>query len=469
VRGDLLVGALLDLGLPTATAQRALVDVGLAGVSLDVERVHRHGLAATQVVLRALEQPLADGALLPHSVRPRRPTRVQQPHRDRALVVEERADDPAQPASVSLSVVGRSDASAGQKRAKRGRTRVAAVVDAWLNDGVTTSTLLAHARATALSPIALAWTLRALVRFTDARTRLERGTGDDVTLDGATAIRALAESAMVAALVEQLSPARITASEILLSPDDDTLRGAWTCEAALGAPVVELERAWVASSPIGAALATTLAHRFGPRALTVQRASGTGACALDVADHAFVVRALLGDLPPVVTRAGTAARVPSSWIHTILPLDADASALRALCVQHGALCASLAPTTSIDGALGLRFEALLGGGDVDTMLRALWHQGAHDVAVVPAEQRAPGVQTLTVSLGRGASAVSVRVRVVSDDRDLLRVEAIDADVRKAATNMGISRSDVHAQAVQAATALWGRSMVVGLSEGGGDD
>ena len=467
VRGDLLVGALLDLGLPETTAQRALVDVGLAGVSLDVTRVHRHGLAATQVVLRALEEPLADGALSPLSVRPRRPHRLQQPHRDRAVVVDERAQDPALVTRMALAVEGRSDANAGKKLSKRGRTQVAAVVDAWLKDGVSTSTLLAHARTTALSPVAKAWTMRALMRLTEARTRLERSAGDDVILDGATAIRALAECAMVAALVEQLSPARVTASEILLSPDDDTLRGAWACEAALGAPVVELERPYVSTSPIGAALVTTLAHRFGPRALSVQRASGSGACALDVADHAFVVRALLGDLPPVATRAGASLRVPSSWLHVILPLDVDVSALRAACVQHGAHSASLVPTTSLDQTLGMRFEALVGSGDVDAFVRALWQAGADVVTVVPAEQRAPGVHTLTVSLGSGKSATPVRVRIMSDDVDLLRVEAIDVDVRKAAANMGISVRDVRAQALHGATELWGQKNRA--RDGGADD
>ena len=47
--GDMILGALLDVGCPLETMQETLAGLSLPGVSLSAERVQRHGLAATYV------------------------------------------------------------------------------------------------------------------------------------------------------------------------------------------------------------------------------------------------------------------------------------------------------------------------------------------------------------------------------------------------------------------------------------
>jgi hypothetical protein len=67
VSGDMLLGACLDAGVPLSDLVAALAPLELAGVRLSVERVERHGIAATRCIVdvpdaggeRDLEQVLA--------------------------------------------------------------------------------------------------------------------------------------------------------------------------------------------------------------------------------------------------------------------------------------------------------------------------------------------------------------------------------------------------------------------------
>jgi len=63
VAGDMLLGALLDAGADADAVRRGLGGLGVDGLELVVERVQRHGLAATHVtVLGAAGQPHRDWA-----------------------------------------------------------------------------------------------------------------------------------------------------------------------------------------------------------------------------------------------------------------------------------------------------------------------------------------------------------------------------------------------------------------------
>ncbi|MDQ1256882.1 MAG: pyridinium-3,5-bisthiocarboxylic acid mononucleotide nickel chelatase, partial [Candidatus Hydrogenedentes bacterium] len=46
--GDMIAGALIDAGAPFETIQRALASLGVEGLRVSAEKVHKHGIAATQ-------------------------------------------------------------------------------------------------------------------------------------------------------------------------------------------------------------------------------------------------------------------------------------------------------------------------------------------------------------------------------------------------------------------------------------
>jgi uncharacterized protein (DUF111 family) len=50
--GDMLLGALVDLGLPVERLRAELARVPLAGYGVEAHRVHRAGLHATKVEVR---------------------------------------------------------------------------------------------------------------------------------------------------------------------------------------------------------------------------------------------------------------------------------------------------------------------------------------------------------------------------------------------------------------------------------
>jgi uncharacterized protein (TIGR00299 family) protein len=59
IAGDMLLGALLDAGLPEETLRRDLARLGVPGYELDISQVQRHGLRATHLQVRMTEAPTA--------------------------------------------------------------------------------------------------------------------------------------------------------------------------------------------------------------------------------------------------------------------------------------------------------------------------------------------------------------------------------------------------------------------------
>ncbi len=59
--GDMLLGALVDLGLPLDDLRRELGKLGLPGYALESKRVHRSGLHATKVDVVVEQQGHAHG------------------------------------------------------------------------------------------------------------------------------------------------------------------------------------------------------------------------------------------------------------------------------------------------------------------------------------------------------------------------------------------------------------------------
>jgi len=56
ISGDMVLGALLDVGLPLEWLQRFVAGLGLAGIEVDAERVDRCGIACTRLILRLPEE-----------------------------------------------------------------------------------------------------------------------------------------------------------------------------------------------------------------------------------------------------------------------------------------------------------------------------------------------------------------------------------------------------------------------------
>lgn len=61
VSGDMLLGALVDAGVPLEEMRAELAKLALAGYSLEAERVTKGGLAAVQAVVRVQEEPAPRG------------------------------------------------------------------------------------------------------------------------------------------------------------------------------------------------------------------------------------------------------------------------------------------------------------------------------------------------------------------------------------------------------------------------
>ena len=84
VAGDMLLGALLDAGADVHAVRRGLAGLGVEGLELVVERVQRHGLAATHATVRgAAGQPHRDWASIRAQI-----DAAALPERPRALAQE---------------------------------------------------------------------------------------------------------------------------------------------------------------------------------------------------------------------------------------------------------------------------------------------------------------------------------------------------------------------------------------------
>jgi len=81
VSGDMMLGALVDLGVPIAVLREALGELEAEGVSLEADRVVRRGVAATKV--RVVERHDAEGQAEPH--RPDGASGQHAPHAHRRL------------------------------------------------------------------------------------------------------------------------------------------------------------------------------------------------------------------------------------------------------------------------------------------------------------------------------------------------------------------------------------------------
>lgn len=480
-RADMIAGALVAVGAPMAAAQQALACVGLARVLLVSERVARGGLAAVhcRLLLDGTDLGGAPAGKL-DSGRPRSGPRRRHPTPKPRRQSAQRAGASSSAATVAgvqgpQGIAGvvddRTHVLHATERARPPAPRgVPAAPNKWLEGGeARAADLVDVIRAAPLPTVVKALALKAARRLLDAlqtvaATRTTR-------LQGARAARILADLVVGAALIDALAPSLITASPVGLSTtasDDEGLsigdgtsqsaRGPspspWLLEVLAGVPVLESDDPVPVADLAGAALAWSIVSRFGARGLASSSKQGCGASAVEAAGRAVVVRALLGPAAALATRAGSKEIGTAVVVSALLPLASLAGlqdAARGL-LFAGASDVELCQVDVLGAGRAVRVRVLVSAADVDSATTTLWRAGALEVVAGWVERRKAGVQEVTVAIGRGKAKSSVRVRVLSDGAEILRVDPDTGDVGEAAAR---ARMDVHTIAAEA-IAAWQR-------------
>lgn len=483
----MIAGALVAVGAPLDAAREALAQVGLGRVDLVADEAARAGLDAVR--LRMLvdgdELSLAAPSAAARNVVAREASRSRGRHRHHTA--KPRLDSPARTsplvATATASVVQDLRGPGGivddravlagasiQQRGRRRSSGAPAAPEKWLaGQDVVAGALVDVLKESDLEPVPKALALKAARRLVDALAAVSAD-GARTKLHGPRAARLLADVVTAVAFVSELSPSSVTASPIGLSSDgvdDEGVAGIagsssgevtwpapspWLLEVLAGVPVLERDDDLVTVDVAGAALAWALVHRFGARGLSTSTQQGAGASAVDAPGRALVARALLGPPPFVATRAGSREVSAAVVVEGLAPADLDV----------GALSRTLRPLLGGDVEIspchaprGQRVRALValsnnGGAVVDEVTDVLWRAGCADVVATWVERRRPGVEEVTVPIGRGRTKASVRVRVLSNGDEILRIDPDMDDVRAAATRRGESPHAVAALAVEGA-------------------
>lgn len=310
--GDMILGALVDLGVPLRVVREAATSLRLEGWTLSSRRVTRATLAARQLRVR-VAGAARDDAHLHHG---------DPPH-------------------------------------GHGRTRRA---------------ILAILNRSGLAKPVRARAVRAFERLFEAEAKVHGTTADRVHLHEAGAVDALVDVVGVSAAVEHLAPDRIVVSPV--TPGSGTVRAAHgvlpvpvpaVVEMLRGVPVTGDTLRGERLTPTGAALLVTLADVWGPIPAMRPHASGIGAGSLDDPDRPNVVRAVLGD----EEGDGAAARVVvlSATVDDATPQSLAFAVERLL--EAGALDATVTPLVMKKGRPGHRVEALARPEDLDAIAEVL--------------------------------------------------------------------------------------------------
>lgn len=468
----MISGALIAVGAPLDAALEALAQVGLGRLDVVADEAARAGLDAVRLRI------LVDGTdLAAPGLGRALPSRERTRGRHRHHTAKPRLDSPtrASPlvAAATASAVqdtrgrgGMVDDRAVLAGAKRSRnsSRAPGAPEKWLAGlDVPAAALVDVLKESDLEPIPKALALKAARRLVDALAAVSAD-GAKAKLAGVSAARLLADVVTGAAFVSALSPSSVTSSPIGVSTagvDDEGIAptaqwpapSPWLLEVLAGVPVIEHDDDLVTVDVAGAALAWAIVQRFGARGLSTSTKQGAGASAVDAPGRALVARAIMGPPSFVATRAG------GREVTAAVVVEGTAS----LAVDTAALARALRPITGGDVEIqpcdqprGVRVRALVGiaggtgGSVVDDVTELLWRAGCVDVVATWVERRRPGVEEVTVPIGRGRTKASVRVRVLSNGDEILRIDPDMDDVRAAAARRGESPHAIAAVAVEGA-------------------
>lgn len=469
----MLAAALLDLGLPESDLRTYLRDAGLGALTARLQLDQRNGIGGLHLDFVDDEGHPIDGVAWsePHrlkatSTRGRRhPTphlaRTQKPAPKSAeLSGSMAATDPNEsPQAASMRALG--PPMQGQNDSDSGLTvaPIATVpgdpVLEWLQAAeVPALDLLAFLRTSRLPPIAKAIAQKALRRALECLAQVHRMELERVVLDGRHAVDLLADVVSVASLLEILSPARVTASVVGISNAPVRIGGArvpgpspWVMGALEGMPAREIDCDFETTTPTGAAVLWSVAHRFGLRDDFQIGSVGVGLGTHDPRTHANICRAMYGPPPPVETFSGQARAQTAQWLIALLGNDADALQLEQELLQCGATSLSWQMRQNAKSEAKTELSCAIPPEHMDAALEALYSAGcAGEVIVLPAVCRSPAQHVVTVQIGEGKRRPAIRVVERRFAQDRCIADPMEEDVRSAARALRIAPAQAKAMA-----------------------
>lgn len=473
--GDMLCAALLDLGVEERVLREALVAAGLFAVGPRVARDRRGGIAGTHLTFVDEDgRPLQGGAEGPLRVRRPPPSRRARartfaPHPDArpkeskrraGLALDEagtRVEDEARDEAENLPRIGGEVVTPEEGAAKQ---KERDPVRAWLlGERAKARALLARIEAGRLSPLCRAVAHKALRRALEALAKVRNESLEALSLDGRAAVDLLADVVSFAALLEALSPSRVTASPVGVSTapveiDGEAVPGPspWVIAVLEGIRAEERELPFECTTPTGAALLWSVVHRFGPRGQFVPGPAGVGLGTRAVRGHANLCRALYGPAKGSLLLGAKGDAFGAAHVEALL-FGGDRGMLFAELRKLGATSLSVQPGLSDRRAGTERIAFALPAARVPEATRLLIvHGGAEEVIVHPAEREVPATRTVTVALGRGKKRWAIRIVERRLAGSVLRADPDPGDLLEAARGLGLPEDAVRLDAM----AAWSR-------------
>jgi len=384
--GDMLIAALLDAGASETALREVPRSIGLAGVELHLSRVQRHGVGALH-----LEVALPTPDLHDHD----------HPHRSWRSI-RRRLSDAELPDRV------RERALAVFERLAEAEGRV---------HGVAPDDIHFH----------------------------ELGS-EDTLVDVVGAI-ALLDDLGVSTLV--CSPLPIGGGVVRTAHGVLPLPAPATAALLVGAPIFGVDLQAELVTPTGAAIASTLADRWGALPAMSLRAIGYGAGTADFRDRANLVRVLIGDASgaPGAQPRGQVVVLETNLDDLIPELVPDAVER---CFAAGALDVWTAPVTMKKGRPGVVLSALARPDAEPAVARALLeHTSALGVRIVPMRRYELEREERTVEIDGHA----VRIKLARLDGRVVNVAPEHDDCAALAREIGAPVKFVWSAALAAAREL----------------
>jgi hypothetical protein len=360
--GDMLLGALLDAGLPEAALRETLTRLPVDGYRLEIRREMRMGLAATRADVRLVDEhhpeyehdhshgdhgagePSHEGGHAGHAHDHPHPHPHGDPHEEaHPCGPHESSHDSHH--DESHHEEGEHHAAEGHHHHARGR-HLPEILE-----------IIAGAN---LPGRAAEWASAVFRRLAEAEAKVHGTTPDQIHFHEVGAVDAIVDIVGVCSGLALLGHPRVIASPLPMGS------GFVKCahgrlpvpapavvELTRGIPVAASEEPGELTTPTGAALLVTLAERFGPMPAMVPEAIGYGAGTRQGKTAPNVVRVILGSEPVGAAEAGEADSV---WVLEANLDDVSGETLGAttrVLLDAGALDVWLVPVTMKKGRPGV--------------------------------------------------------------------------------------------------------------------
>lgn len=398
--GDMLLGALVELGVPLDDLQQIADGLAVDDVRLVASRVERSGLAATKVdVVVGGRVEGIHGSVHRHG--------EHAHHHEHPAEHDHDHGDGGRSLPEILALLDRSSLSE--------RTRLQA--------------------------------RRAFERLGEAEARAHGTTVDAVHFHEVGAADAIVDVVATCAAVEALGVDRITCSPVNVGGGSVTFsHGTYpvptpaTLELLRGVPIYSGEPQLELVTPTGAALVTTLVDAYGPLpAMRVERI-GHGAGTRDTPGRPNVLRAMLGE-ETAESRAGERVVVVEATIDDMTPEALGYFAERAL--AEGALDVTFTPVQMKKSRPGVALTLLADPTDFDRLARLVFCETTTlGFRYRESARRVLRRETVVVETAVGP----IRVKVGRLDNEIVTVAPEYDDCREAALRTGRPFRDVQALA-----------------------